>query len=139
MLLRPRRRWVLPASRSLRTFARAVLVAGAAGSIALMLRAGSRQRSTLLVFLFTVWVLSPFVALAVANLIAARWPDARRMALYGAMIGVSFISVSIYALDALRGPHAQAAFVYVVVPPACWLLIAIAFATAAVFAPKKTS
>jgi hypothetical protein len=103
-----------------------------------MLRAGSRQRSTLLVLLFTAWVLSPFIALAVANLGAARWTDARRTALYGAMIGVSFISLSIFSLDALRGPHPQAAFVYVVVPPACWLLIAMAFATAAVFAPKKT-
>ena len=129
---------MLPASRGLRTFARAALLAGAAGSIALMLRTGSHQRSTLLVFLFTVWVLSPFIALAVANLIAASWTDARRAALYGAMIGVSFISLSIYALDALRGPHPQAAFVYVVVPPGCWLLIAMAFATAAVLAPKKT-
>lgn len=50
----------------------------------------------------------------------------------------SFISLSTFTLDALRGPHAQAAFVYVVVPAACWLLIAVAFATAAVLSPKST-
>ena len=102
-----------------------------------MLRAGSRQHSTLLILLFTVWVLSPFIALALADLMAARRTDARRIAIYGAMIGVAFVSLSIYALDALRGPHPQAAFVYVVVPPGCWLLIALAFATAAAISPRS--
>ncbi|HEX6464566.1 MAG TPA: hypothetical protein VFZ98_08945, partial [Vicinamibacterales bacterium] len=71
-------------------------------------------------------------------LVAARWTDARRIAVYGAMIGVAFVSLSIYALDALRGPHPQAAFVYVIVPPGCWLLIAAAFATAAAISPKSS-
>ena len=50
--------------------ARLATVAGAAGSIGLMLRVGHRNDSTiplLLLVLFTGWVLSPFVALLLAE------------------------------------------------------------------------
>ena len=53
----------------LRTLALIAAVAGAAGSIALMLRAG-RRSPRLLIALFTIWVLSPFVALAWANMVS---------------------------------------------------------------------
>src|ERR1700733_6690708 len=42
----------------------AAVLAGAEGSIGLMLRAGHRQGSRILVLLFGLWVLSPFVAAA---------------------------------------------------------------------------
>jgi hypothetical protein len=124
----------LPESSGLRTAARTALLLGAAGSIALMLRAGARQRSIVLILLFTGWVLSPFLALALANVRSRAWQAATRTALYGAMIGVSFISLSIYTLNALF-PGAKAGFIYLVVPAACWVLIAIAFATAAALSP----
>ena len=38
-------------------------VAGAVGSVGLMLRAGHRNDSPILLALFAIWVLSPFVAL----------------------------------------------------------------------------
>jgi hypothetical protein len=123
-------------SSGLRTAARVALVAGAAGSVLLMMRAGARQRSLLLMFLFTVWVLSPFIALAVANVRSSGWQPATRTAAYGAMLGVSFISLSVYALHALI-PGLKSGFIYLVVPGACWVLIGMAFATTAALAPKR--
>jgi len=126
----------VPGSSGLRTAARVALVAGAAGSVALMMRAGARQRSVLLIFLFTGWVLSPFLVLALANVRASAWQPVTRTALYCAMLGVSFISLSVYALHALM-PGMKAGFVYLVVPGACWVLIAMALGTAAALAPKR--
>lgn len=112
-------------SSGLRNVARAALLAGAAGSLALMLRAGARQPSVILILLFTGWVLSPFLALALAQLPAPRWPARVRTALYAAMIGVSVLCLAIYGMHAVRGVM-KAGFVYLVVPAAAWLLIAIA-------------
>jgi len=123
-------------SSGLRRSARAALAAGAAGSVVLMMRAGARQRSILLILLFTGWVLSPFLALALANVLARGWQPSTRTALYGAMLGVSFISLSIYGLHAMLG-GAKAGFIYLVVPAACWLLIGMAAATAAFVSPRR--
>jgi hypothetical protein len=127
----------VPGNSGLRSVARAALIAGAAGSVVLMMRAGSRQRSLALIMLFTGWVISPFLALAIANIRSARWQPMTRSALYGAMIGVAFISLSVYALQALL-PGMKAGFIYLVVPAACWVLIAMALATAVALAPKRT-
>src|SRR5262249_52958394 len=106
------------------------------GSVTLMMRAGARQRSILLVLLFTGWVLSPFLALAIANARSATWQPVARSALYGVMLGVSFISLSVYTLHALA-PGMKAGFVYLVVPGACWMLIVVAFATSLALSPRR--
>src|SRR5260370_9386433 len=49
------------------------VLAGAAGSLGLMFRAGSRQNSRILLFLFAIWVPSPFVAVVRANAASKRW------------------------------------------------------------------
>jgi hypothetical protein len=126
----------LPGSSGLRGFARVALLAGAAGSVLLLMRAGARQRSIVLILLFTGWVLSPFIALAAANLRSRNWQPLTRSALYGAMLGVAFISLSVYALQAMA-PGMKAGFIYLVVPAACWLLIGMSFATAAALSPKR--
>jgi hypothetical protein len=123
------------ASRRLAAIARVVLIAGAAGSIALMLRAGARQRSALLIFLFTGWVLSPFMALLLADLRASRWRPRVRGALYGAMIGVSVVSLDVYGFHAVRGAM-KAGFVYLFGPAMCWLLIAVVLGAAAIVSRK---
>lgn len=123
-------------SSGLRGVARFALAAGAAGSVLLMTRAAARQRSLLLILLFTGWVLSPFLALALANLRSAAWQPTARTTLYGAMLGVTFISLSVYAMQALL-PGMKAGFIYLVVPGACWILIAMAFVTAAALSPKR--
>jgi hypothetical protein len=104
--------------------------------VLLMMRAGSRQRSIVLLLLFTGWVLSPFIALALANVRARTWQPYMRTALYGAILGVTFVSISVYALSAMV-PGLKAGFIYLVVPAACWLLIAMALATAALVSPKR--
>jgi len=114
----------------LRRVARTALAIGAAGSLALMVYAGRHNRSIALVLLFTVWVSSPFVALAVADRWARRWQPASRAAFYGVMFAVSLGSVLVYAFDALR-PRPQAAFFYVLVPPTCWIIGAVILAIVA--------
>jgi len=118
------------ANSSLRGSALVALIAGAAGSVTLMARAGQRQKSVLLILLFSGWVLSPFLGLALANLRARQWSPHLRTAIYGAMLGVSCISLSVYGINAVF-PLGKAGFIYLVVPAACWLLIAIAMGTAA--------
>ena len=127
----------MPERSTLPIAARTALSVGAAGSVLLMMRAGARQRSVVLILLFTGWVLSPFFMLALVNLRARTWQPHTRTALYGAMFGVAFISLSVYALHALL-PGMKAGFIYLVVPAACWLLIAMAFATAAAISPKRS-
>ena len=56
---------------------------GAAGSVALMLYAGERVGSpSLLIVLFTVWVVFPFALLGLAIVVSKRWADLTRVTLY---------------------------------------------------------
>jgi len=101
-----------------------------------MMRAGSRQRSIALILLFAGWVLSPFIALALASFRARNWQASTRTALFGAALGVTFISVSVYTLSAII-PGTKAGFIYLVVPAACWVLIGMAFGTAALVSSMR--
>jgi uncharacterized membrane protein YgdD (TMEM256/DUF423 family) len=65
----------------LRTTALIALLIGAAGSFALMLYAG-RNAPRFLVVLFTIWDLSPFVALALADVLSRRWTRLAGVTLY---------------------------------------------------------
>src|SRR5206468_419698 len=80
----------------LRGAALIALVGGAAGSFGLMLRAGQRTPRFLLV-LFAFWVLSPFVAFVLADVLSKRWSVAIRAALYSVILVVALGSVAIYA------------------------------------------
>ena len=64
----------------LRALALIAILAGAAESASLLFAAGQNSPRLLLV-LFTIWVLSPFVALLWATLVSTRWPVATRVAL----------------------------------------------------------
>ena len=121
----------------LRKTALVALVIGAEGSIALMLQAG-RNSPRLLVVLFTIWVLSPFLALAWASVIAKSWSVLTRTTLYSAMLVLAIGSLAIYGADAMRPRAAQAAFVSVVVAPASWLLIGLAAALARFVSGKRS-
>jgi len=59
-----------------------VVLAGAVGSVGLMLHAGHRNPSRLLLVLFALWVLSPFIALVLANMVSKRWSVLTRATLY---------------------------------------------------------
>ena len=118
----------------LRGAALIAVLAGAGGSFGLMLHAGRRNSSRILLVLFTLWVLSPFVALVLAEVVSKRWPVLTRATLYGVMVVVTLGSLAIYGEDAMRP---RAAFVYVVAPAAAWLLIAIVLPIAAIISAKR--
>lgn len=104
--------------------------------MALMIRAGARQRSLILILLFAGWVLSPFLALALANLRAPRWPPRVRTALHGAMLGVTAVSLTVYGSHAVRGGM-KAGFVYLVGPAMCWLLIVVVLGANAIVSTRR--
>jgi hypothetical protein len=113
------------------------VLAGAVGSVGLMLRAGQRTPRLLLV-LFFFWVLSPFVVLVWADVVSKRWSALTRAALYGVMLVVALGSLAIYGNDALRPRKAQPAFVFVLVAPASWLLIGVVVPVAAWISGRRS-
>jgi hypothetical protein len=112
------------------------VLAGAVGSVGLTLLAGRHNSSHLLRVLFALWVLSPFVALVFANAVSKRWSVLTRATLYSLMLVLSLASLAIYGYVALGPPRAKTAFVFVVIPPASWLLIAIAVPIAALMSGR---
>jgi hypothetical protein len=121
----------------LRTTVLIAVVAGAVGSIALTLRAG-RATPRLLLVLFVLWVLAPFVALAWATVVSTRWSAVTRAALYAVALFVTLGSLAVYG-DLIKRPAGTAnAFVFVVVPPVSGLLLAIVGAIAALIARRQS-
>jgi hypothetical protein len=115
----------------LRAVAVIALVVGATGSLGFMFRAG-RHTPRLLLVLFTIWVLSPFVALLWANMVSKRWSVVTRATLYCATLIITLGSLAIYAeLVDLRPPGSANAFLFVVVPPASWVFMTIVVPLAA--------
>jgi hypothetical protein len=101
----------------LRTVALVAVVAGAAGSVGLMFRA-SQHPPRLLLVLFTIWVLSPFVALLWANVVSQRWSVVTRAMLFCATLVVTLSSLAIYGELVVTKPAGSAnAFLWVIVPP----------------------
>jgi len=108
-----------------RLLALAVIVAGAAGSILLMLRAGSRQQSIVLIALFTGWVLSPFLALAWAAIALKAWTSSARTMVYSATAFVTLVSVAMYGGIIPMPSGSRPAAVYLLVPFVSWIVFAI--------------
>ena len=118
----------------LRAGALIAVVAGAAGSVGLMLRAG--HPPLFLRVLFAIWVLSPFVVLLLADMISKRWSVITRATLHSVMLVITVSSLAIYAYVVLRPRTSTPTFVFVVVPPASWLLIAIVVPIAALISGR---
>jgi hypothetical protein len=104
------------------------VVAGGVGSVGLTLYAGRHSDSRLLVALFAIWVLSPFIAVITAS---RRWPTVARTPLYGVSPVLTLGSLAMYLHPAWRPSGSGAAFVFLVVPLASWLLLTIIVGTAA--------
>jgi len=103
---------------------------GAGGAFSFMLYAGRRNSSFFLMTLMAIWVLSPFLALLWAHVVSKRWPGPIRATLYGLMLALPLASLVFYGVDAWR-PRAQPAFMFVLLPPASWLFMAIVILMAA--------
>lgn len=120
----------------LRAVALIAVIAGAAGSVALMLRAGRRTPRFLLV-LFTVWVLAPFVALLWANMVSKRWSVVTRATLYCVTLIVALGSLAIYGeLVDLRPSGSPNAFLFVAIPPASCVFMTIVVPMAALISGR---
>jgi hypothetical protein len=123
--------------RLLHAVALTAVVFGAGGSVGLMLLVGHRNPSRLLIALFVIWDLSPFVALVLADMVSKRWSAITRAALYGVMLILTLASLAFYADVALR-PRSQPAFRFLVVPLGSWLLMTIAVPIAALISGRPS-
>jgi hypothetical protein len=112
----------------LRTVARVAVVAGAIGSVGIMLRVGHRNGASIpviLVIFFTIWVLSPFAALVLADILSRRWSVPIGATLTRVMLSVTLGSLAIYGGVALNPPRPKPASVFLMVPFGAWLLMTV--------------
>ena len=114
----------------------ALAAAGGVGSIGLMLRAGHRNDSLILLVLFAIWVVSPFVALAMANMVSKRWSVLTRATLYGVMLILTVGSLGIYGNMVSGTPGSKLAFPFLVVPLGSWLLMMMVIPMAALLSGR---
>lgn len=120
----------------LRRAALVVLTSGAVLSIVFMLRAGRHNQSVILVTLFFVWVLSPFIGLFAAYSRARTWPANKLLILYCFMLLVGVVSVIAYSGKFNPGGMKTAA-PFLIIPLVSWLLIVTAAAVIPVLLRKN--
>jgi len=106
----------------LRATALTTLFVGTIGSLYFMLNVGSNQKSIILVGLFTVWVMSPFVGLFVATLLNKLQSGIINSRYYLTMIVLSIVSLIAYS-GILTPTQTKPAFTFLVVPFLSWLII----------------
>jgi hypothetical protein len=106
----------------LRTTARTILLIGSVGSLYFMFRIGSNQKSILLLGLFTIWVLSPFVGLLFAKRLSRHWTDKMSTWLYWTIIILTVASLTVYS-GILTLSQTPPAFNFLFIPFLCWLVI----------------
>ena len=112
-----------PAKTTLSRAAWLIPVAGGVVSSGLMLCAGQRNNSRLLLALFAFWVLSPFVALVLASAVSTRWSALTRATLHALTLLITAGSLAIYGNALSMPPGSKLAFPFLVVPLGTWLLI----------------
>jgi hypothetical protein len=113
------------------------VAAGAAVAAALFIRAG-RHSPPVLLLLMTIWVFVPFAAMIATLIWSRRWPARAQSTLWVATVVVTLGALAAYVYDAFH-PRAQAAFMYVMVPPASVTILAIALLVAALSRRTSTS
>lgn len=121
----------------LRAAALIAIPVGAVGSMVLFFRAADHP-PPLLVVLFILWLLSPFVVLAWAHVISKRWAALTQAALYSVTLVITLASLAIYGKVIVVAPAGSPkAAVFVVVAPASWLLMAIVVPAAALLSGRR--
>lgn len=113
------------------------LIAGAVGTTGFFLRAGQRTPRFLLV-LMAIWVMAPFAVLLWAYGASLRWAPITRGTLYLVMWVVALGTLAVYGDDARGHRRPQAAFVYVIVPPASGGLMAVSLGLAALVSGRRS-
>ncbi len=123
--------------RLLRVAALVALVVGAAGSLGFMFRAG-QHTPRLLLILFAIWVLSPFVIILWAITVSKRWSVLTRAALHYVTLIVTLGSLATYGgWVHLKPPGSGNAFLFVIIPPASLIFIAIVLAITAWISSRR--
>lgn len=122
----------------LRRAALFVALAGAVGSFGLMLSAGHRNPSRMLIFLFAVWVLSPFVALVWANVASKRWSVSMQATISVLTLAIALGGLAVYSAFTFGYVRAKTGFIFLVVPAASWLLIALTIPIAMLFSARRS-
>ena len=125
-----------PERSSLRFIASLALFIAAIGSLASMFIIGSRQKSLLLIAMFLVWVLSPYVALAVLDSRARAWHSASRVRMRYATVLISLMALGRYMWVVIWPLEAQPASTFLIVPFISWIAIAV---TAALTRPPRSA
>jgi hypothetical protein len=100
-----------------------IVSAGAIVSLGFVLHAGQNNKSVMLVSLFIIWVLSPFLGLFIANIISTKWPFSVRIALCTFIILISGGSLLFYSGVIPAGT--KQAFKFLVIPLISWILIVV--------------
>ena len=108
----------------LQTMAMVVAIVGAIGSLYFMFKAGRNQKSILLISLFAVWLLSPFVGLFLAAKISNRRKIPARALIYWLLIILSIGSLVAYS-GILASSGTKGAFIFLVAPFTSWVIIVI--------------
>ena len=112
------------------------MVVGAVGSLGITLWVGHRNPSPVLMVLFAVWVLSPFMALLLANRVSKRWPVITRTTLHSLMLVITLSSLALYGDVVLRPPRSTPAARFLLVPLGSWLLMTIVIPIAALISGR---
>ena len=121
----------------LRVAALIVMAVSVPVSIGLFLRAGQRTPRLLLLGM-AFWVLSPFAILVWANVVSKHWSILTRATVYCVTMLIAIATLAVYGDDALGHRRAQAAFVYVMVPPVSWLFMAVTIPVAAFVSRRRS-
>jgi hypothetical protein len=103
-------------------------------SVGLMLRACRFNDSGVALALIAIWILSPLIGLALADIVAARWVIFRRATVHYLILVVASGAIIIYGIDAFVPLSPRRGFPYALVPAVSWLLIV----TVLVFAAVRT-
>ena len=121
----------------LRAVALIAVVAGAVGSVGLILWVGRGNPSRVLLGLFVIWDLSPFIGLLLAEMVSKRWSVITRATLHIVMLVVALSSLALYG-DVVLRPRPQPAFMFLVVPLGSWLLMTIVVPIAALISARRS-
>jgi predicted dienelactone hydrolase len=113
-----------------------LLMIGAIGSVGLTLRAGHGSDSRIKRSLFAIWVLSPFVALVLANMISKRWSVPARATLHFVTLLVTVGSLAIYGTGVSTMGGSSIGVPLIVVPVGSWLLTTIVPTMAAILSRR---
>ena len=113
-------------------------MAGAVGSVALLIYAGRHSAAPLVIVLMAGWVLAPYLVLLWAERRSARWSPPVRAA-FGRMALLTTVgSLAVYLRFALQPRGTKPAAAFVAVPPTSLLLAAVVVGAVALAGGRRS-